>query len=233
MILLLERLSLRRPGFTLEIDAGFTAPVTGLWGPSGAGKTSLLEIIAGLRPDVIGRLSLDGETFSDSARRQHMPPHRRRVGYVPQDLALFPHRTVESNLRYGQKPGASAPALSFDHVVDVLDIRPHLGRGVRHLSGGETQRVALGRALLAAPRLLLLDEPLASLDRALKTRIIHILRCVREEFRVPMILVSHDMGEVAALCDEVLCLESGRIVDVDRQPLNREPLNRELRQHEP
>jgi molybdate transport system ATP-binding protein len=218
MRLELQQISLPLAGFALEINACLETAVTGLWGPSGAGKTSLLELIAGLRRPTSGTVRLDGRTLSDAAARHHVPPNRRRIGYVPQDLALFPHLSVEGNLRYGWRGDPSDnSALTFDHVVDVLEIRSHLPRNVRDLSGGEKQRVALGRALLSSPRLLLLDEPLASLDRALKTRILPVLRRVRDEFSVPIILVSHDPNELTELCAEILCLENGRLAERRRE----------------
>jgi molybdate transport system ATP-binding protein len=214
MTLELFQVSLPLAGFRLEIDAVLETAVTGLWGPSGAGKTSLLELIAGLRRPAAGRVWLDGAMLSDAAAGRHVRPHRRRIGYVPQDVALFPHLSVEGNLRYGWHGDPRQKSiLTFDHVVDVLDIGTHLSRSIGELSGGEKQRVSLGRALLSNPRLLLLDEPLASLDRALKARILPILRRVRDEFAVPIIYVSHDPNELTALCDEILCLENGRLVE--------------------
>jgi molybdate transport system ATP-binding protein len=190
--------------------------VTGIWGPSGAGKTTLLELIAGLRRPSAGTLSFDGEVLSDAASRRHAPPRRRRIGYVPQDLALFPHLSVHRNLAYGRQ---SADGLEMDHVVEVLELRSLLPRLVPDLSGGEKQRVALGRALLSAPRLLLLDEPLASLDRALRSRILPALRRIRDEFRIPIIYVSHEAFELESLCDEIVCIENGSIAE--RRPIAR------------
>jgi molybdate transport system ATP-binding protein len=209
----LELLGLRaRLGrFTLEVDATLEAPVTALFGPSGAGKTTLLELVAGLRRAEAGAIRLDGEALAERGAGLHRAPERRRLGYVPQDGALFPHLSVERNLRYGWRPEGEAAGPSFARVVAVLELEPHLGKGVGALSGGERRRVALGRALLASPRLLLLDEPLSGLDAALKRRVLPYLRAVREAFGTPMLYVSHDPDEVVALCDEVLLLEAGRV----------------------
>jgi molybdate transport system ATP-binding protein len=207
----LELLGLRcRLGaFRLDIDARLEAPAVGLFGPSGAGKTTLLELVAGLRRPEAGVIRLDGEVLDDRAAGAWRAPEARRLGYVPQDGALFPHLSVERNLRYGLR--GEDGAASFARVVEVLELGSHASKSVGQLSGGERRRVALGRALLSAPRLLLLDEPLAGLDAALRWRVLPYLRAVREAFGTPMLYVSHDPDEVVALCDEVLLLEAGRI----------------------
>jgi molybdate transport system ATP-binding protein len=194
--------------FTLAVDAAATARVTALFGASGAGKTSLLEIVAGLRRPASGRLLLNGRVLDDTAAGRHLPSRRRRVGYVPQDDTLFPHLSVAANLGYAR---ASSPA-AISHVADVLELGPLLPRSPAGLSGGERRRVALGRALLASPEILLLDEPLTGLDAPLKERVLAHLRRVREEFAVPTLYVSHDPDEVFALADEVLVLERGTVV---------------------
>ena len=207
--------------FTLEVSADLRGRVTALFGPSGAGKTSLLEVVAGLRRSARGRIELGGRVLADDASRQFTPPERRRVGYLPQEGALFPHLSVRANLCYGQprRPWrgaadpARSPAFALEAVCAVLEITPLLDRpGVGGLSGGERQRVALARALLSGPELLLLDEPLASLDAGLRQRILPYFRRVRDEFGVPMLLVTHAPAEVVALCDDVLILECGRVV---------------------
>ena len=148
-----------------------------------------------------------------TSKRVFIPPRDRSVGYVPQDLALFPHLSVRHNLLYGYKPHAVInPLFTFERVVEVLEVEPLLPRNVMTISGGEKQRVALARALLASPRLLLLDEPLASLDQKLKARILPYLRRVRDEFDLPMLYVTHEPDEVRALCDDVLMMEGGRIL---------------------
>lgn len=210
----LEISQLRLPliSFALELDVRLEAGITAIFGASGAGKTSLLEVIVGLRRPAAGHIVLDGTLLSDAATRRFLAPERRAIGYVPQDDALFPHLSVRQNLRYGR--GISGPGhraeITFDHVVQVLNLGGLTERRVDSLSGGERQRVAVGRAVLAAPRLLLLDEPLAGLDAALKQRVIPYLRSIRDAFGIPMLYVSHDPNEVVAMCEEVLLLDRGR-----------------------
>ncbi|MGC4071053.1 MAG: ATP-binding cassette domain-containing protein [Nibricoccus sp.] len=212
MNLRFENVRLPLAHFTLGLDLALTARVTAIFGPSGSGKTSLLELIAGLRRPVSGKIHLDTTALVDRDAGQFVPPQQRAIGYVPQDGALFPHLNVHENLLYGFVPQPTRPdGLSFEHVTAVLEISPLLTRPIHTLSGGEKQRVALGRALLAAPRLLLLDEPLASLDAALKERLLPYLLRIRDEFAIPMIYVTHSPDEVVALCDEALIIRSGRI----------------------
>jgi len=196
--------------FTLEIDAVLEARMTAVFGASGSGKTSLLEIIAGLRRPAAGTVRVDGQVVADASQHLFLPPEQRAIGYVPQDGALFPHLSVRANLLYGWNPAAPRPAgLTFEHVTEVLEIAPLAERAPATLSAGEKQRVALGRALLAAPRLLLLDEPLAGLDLPLRERLLPYLLRVRDEFALPMIYVTHSPDEVIALCADVLVLEQG------------------------
>ncbi|RMH22674.1 MAG: molybdenum ABC transporter ATP-binding protein [Acidobacteria bacterium] len=200
-----------------ELAAAFTtaAPVTGIFGPSGAGKTSLLEAIAGLRRGARGRIALGDDVWLDSDGGRFLPPERRHLGYVPQDGLLFPHLDVRANLLAGARRARRAggdPAATLAAVAALLELEPLLDRPTTALSGGERQRVALGRALCSGPRLLLLDEPLASLDLPLRRRLLPFLRRVREELTVPMLLVSHDPIEVQALCDDLLALHAGRVV---------------------
>ena len=181
--------------------------VTGLFGASGAGKTSLINMIAGLlRPDR-GIIALDGETLDDTAARVHVPPHRRRIGYVFQDARLFPHLDVRQNLDYGRRMNrlADDPA-QRTRVTDLLDIGGLLDRRPGQLSGGERQRVALGRALLSKPRLLLLDEPLGSLDEGRKVEILPYLVRLRDEAGIPMVYVSHDAAEMRQLATQIVML---------------------------
>lgn len=210
MKLVLDGVRLPLESFDLAVDVQIAARVTGLFGPSGSGKTSVLDLVAGLRRPVAGRLDLDGRVLADPARGIHVPPRLRRIGYVPQDGALFPHMTVRRNLLYGA-PSDDAGPLRLAHVAEVLEIGDLLDRGVTRLSGGEQRRVALGRALVARPLLLVLDEPLAGLDHPLRARILPLLKRVRDEFGVPMLYVSHDPSEVLALCDEVVVLDRGRV----------------------
>ncbi len=211
MKVLLRNICLPLAEFTLEVNLEIQSQVTAIFGPSGAGKTSLLDLVAGLRRPKSALIQLNERRLTDTALGLNVPARAREMGYVPQDLGLFPHLSVRRNLLFGYKP-AHNPLFSFEHVVDVLEIQPFLTRGVTDLSGGEKQRVALARALLTAPRLVLLDEPLASLDLKLKARIVPYLRRVRDEFQLPMLYVTHDPAEVEALCDEVLVIERGRFV---------------------
>ena len=211
MMLLLRRICLPLKEFTLEVDVQIQSQVTAIFGPSGAGKTSLLDLVAGLRRPKSALIQLNDRVLTDTARGLKVSARTREIGYVPQDLALFPHLSVRRNLSFGYKP-ASNSLFRFEHVIDVMEIQPLLSRGVTALSGGEKQRVALARALLTAPRLVLLDEPLASLDLKLKAKIIPYLCRVRDEFHLPMLYVTHDPSEAAALCDEVLVMERGRFV---------------------
>lgn len=214
MNLLLKQIALPLADFVLEVDVAITTQVTAICGPSGAGKTSLLDLIAGLRRPKSAFIQLDDRVLTDTATGSNVPTRHRQIGYVPQDLALFPHLSVRQNLIYGHKvesETANEHLFSYEHVTDVLEIQSLAKRGVNNLSGGEKQRVALARALLTSPRLLLLDEPLANLDRALKARIIPYLMRVREEFHVPMLYVTHDFDEVRDLCDYALQLERGQV----------------------
>jgi molybdate transport system ATP-binding protein len=191
-----------------EAQGGATA----LFGPSGAGKTTIVNMIAGLVAPDRGRIVLDGDVLFDLAARRNVPAHRRRVGYVFQESRLFPHLTVAQNLDYGRwMRGLPRDEADREHIVALLDIGGLLARRPRHLSGGERQRVAIGRALLAKPRLLLLDEPLASLDRARKLEILPYLARLRDEAKVPMIYVSHQAGEIQRLASQVVRIEDGRV----------------------
>jgi molybdate transport system ATP-binding protein len=212
MKLRLERLLLRQGAFRLEVDLEVDGNVVGLFGGSGAGKTTLLEIVAGLRRPETGLIQAGDLVLTDCAAKVFPAPERRGIGYVPQDLALFPHLSVRKNLLYGQKPGHAPPGLNFDRVAQVLEIASLLDRSIPDLSGGQKQRVAFARALLSSPRLLLMDEPLASLDQELKLKIIPYLQLIRDEFKVPMLYVSHSPDEVIALCDQVIVLRDGRCV---------------------
>ena len=194
---------------TFEAKAGATA----LFGPSGAGKTSAVNMIAGLIAPDRGRIALDDTVLFDSAERIDVPAHRRRIGYVFQEGRLFPHLTVAQNLDYGRwMGGLPADAAERERIVALLDIGALLKRRPGHLSGGERQRVAFGRALLMKPRLLLLDEPLASLDRARKLEILPYLARLRDEAKVPMIYVSHQAGEILRLASQVVRIEDGRVL---------------------
>jgi molybdate transport system ATP-binding protein len=191
-----------------EGDSGITA----LFGPSGSGKTSIAGMIAGLiRPDA-GCITLGGDVLFDSAAGVNQPPHRRAIGYVFQDGRLFPHLSVARNLDYGRwMTGKPRDEAQLRHVTELLDIGHLLKRRPGALSGGERQRIALGRALLMQPRLMLLDEPLASLDAARKSEILPYFQRLRDEAKMPMIYVSHDPNEVRTLASRVVLLEDGRV----------------------
>ena len=193
-----------------RIALGFAsdAPLTALVGPSGAGKTTVLNCIAGLRRPDRGRIAVDGTELFDSAAGVNLPPERRRAGYVVQDARLFPHLRVEANLRYGERLARPEERwIGRDEMVEFLGIAHLLARWPATLSGGEVRRVAIGRALLAAPRFLLLDEPFASLDPARGETLMALVERIRDELKVPILLVSHDRAEVARL--------AGRVVTID------------------
>jgi molybdate transport system ATP-binding protein len=186
--------------------------VTALFGPSGSGKTSIVGMIAGLIKPDRGRIVIDGDTVFDSAIGVDAPAHRRRIGYVFQDGRLFPHLSVARNLDYGRwMTGLPPDEAQFNHVIELLDIAPLIKRRPGALSGGERQRVALGRALLMKPRLMLLDEPLASLDARRKNEILPYFIRLRDDTRLPMIYVSHDANEVRRLASRVVLLDDGQV----------------------
>ncbi len=214
MSLLSFRCRHRYPGgFQLDVAFELQRPVTSLFGPSGSGKTSVLSAIAGfLRPQE-GRILLGNRTVLDTAGKVHLPPERRHLGMVFQDHLLFPHLTVEANLRYGrrQRSRRNRP-IQPQRVVEVLEIGGLLKRYPGRLSGGEQQRVALGRALLSGPELLLMDEPLASLDARLKARILAYLQRVVAEWNIPTLFVSHSQADVRRVADWVVVLKQGRVL---------------------
>lgn len=204
----------RRLSPQFELDAAFDCPlgVTALFGPSGSGKTTTLNMIAGVLRPAEGRIELAGEVLVDRARGIHMPPNRRRIGVVFQDHLLFPHLSVRENLQYGAGRH-QGPSLDFNKVVEILEVGPLLDRYPQSLSGGQRQRIALGRAILRAPRLLLMDEPLAGLDLRLKERILAYLERLLAEFNLPTLFVSHDQTDVRRLAERVIVLEEGRVID--------------------
>ena len=208
-------LSVRRGTFLLEAKFRIERPgITALFGPSGAGKTTLIHAVAGLMRAERGTIALNERTVLDTRARINVPSRARRVGYVFQDARLFPHMNVERNLLFGWRR-ARPPATSGEvaQIVDMLGLDPLRARSPTTLSGGEKQRVAIGRALLASPEILLLDEPMASLDAARRKEILPYLERLRDERRLPMLYVSHAIDEVARLADEVVVLNNGRVVD--------------------
>ncbi len=199
-------------GFSLDAAFETSAQVTALFGPSGSGKTSVLYIIAGLLRPQSGSITLGDQTWLDTRRAVYRKAEQRHVGFVFQDHLLFPHLTVERNLTYGRRrrPGRFG-AIEPRRVIEVLELGDLIGRYPRNLSGGEKQRVALGRSLLSGPELLLMDEPLAALDEGLKERILTYLERVVAEWHVPTIYVSHNAAEVRRLAEQVIVLDQGRV----------------------
>ena len=201
----------RLGGFDLAVAFSADAPVVGLFGRSGAGKSSVVNAIAGIATPDRGHIRINGTTLFDSADGIDVPPERRRVGYVFQDALLFPHLSVEHNLTYGQRLRATNERfIDRARVVDLLGLRSLLDRRPANLSGGEKQRVAIGRALLAQPRILLMDEPLASLDVPRRTEILDYIERLRDDVRIPIVYVSHSVPEITRLADTVVLLSDGR-----------------------
>jgi molybdate transport system ATP-binding protein len=206
-------LNLKRGAFNLALKCQFTQPVTGIFGASGAGKSTLLGMIAGLIKPDSGRLAIDGQVLFDSAQGINKPIYERRIGLVFQDSHLFPHLNVQHNLNYGFKLlSPENRRFSQNQIIDLLEIGHLLKHKPHQLSGGEKQRVALGRTLLASPRLLLLDEPLASLDTRLKNQILPFLCRVRDETKIPMLYVSHAIDEILYLTSQVAIIEQGQLL---------------------
>jgi molybdate transport system ATP-binding protein len=200
-------------GFTVTARFESSGGITALFGPSGAGKTTIVNMIAGLIEPDRGRIALGDDVLFDSATRINVPPPRRRIGYVFQEGRLFPHLSVRHNLDYGRRMnGLPRDRAAMERIVTMLEIGHLLSRRPGRLSGGERQRVAVGRALLMKPALLLLDEPLASLDAARKREILPYLERLRDEAKVPMVYVSHQAAEVRRIVKSVVKLDGGRVV---------------------
>ena len=205
----------RLGAFQLAARFETEARVTALFGPSGAGKTTIINMIAGLLAPERGRIMYRGKLLFDAAGKVNLPPYRRQFGYVFQDGRLFPHLTVRGNLEYGRRMHRlKRDAGQLEHVIAMLDIAHLADRRPGKLSGGERQRVAIGRALLMRPQLLLLDEPLASLDAARKAEIMPYLERLRDEAQVPMIYVTHQADDARRLATTVVRVEAGRVAAV-------------------
>jgi molybdate transport system ATP-binding protein len=199
--------------FAIAADISASGRVLALCGPSGAGKTTLLDIVAGLRRPRRAHIAVDGALFIDTERGLDTPARRRRIGYIFQEPRLFPHLSVAGNLNYGARFASRGPRLvSFADVVALLGIGALLERRPAHLSGGEKQRVSIGRALLSNPRLLLMDEPLSAIDDARRRDILGLIETLRDAFAIPIIFVSHRASEVERLASDIAELESGRLV---------------------
>lgn len=203
---------------TLNLHIAFQAPtgITALFGQSGTGKTTVVDAVAGLLRPESGHIELSGQILFDSASGRSLPVHRRRLGYVFQDGRLFPHMSVRQNLTYGQRFAALNKGPSLNEVTILLGLNDLLDRRPGKLSGGEKQRVAIGRALLSRPRMLLMDEPLAALDSARKAEILPYLERLRDQTDIPILYVSHSVAEVARLATTVVVLEAGRVVRAGR-----------------
>ncbi len=210
--------------FRLEVTLTAESGVTGIIGPSGAGKSMLLKMIAGLERPASGHISFAGEVLSDAARGVFLAPEHRRIGYVFQDALLFPHMSVVENLDYGAKRRGNAGVISRDDIIALLGLERLLTRRPHHLSGGEAQRVAIGRALLSNPRLLLMDEPLSSLDPRRRHGILPFIEALHRQLDLPIIYVSHNIDEITRLADRVIVLHAGKVAatgnvaDVLNQP---------------
>ena len=223
------RVELRKRRGDFSLDASFGAPtpgITALFGRSGCGKSTLISLIAGLLPPDAGRIVIGDDVLFDGERHLSVDARHRRIGVVFQDPRLFPHLSVQGNLDYGARrvPREVSRFVSFDDVVGLLGLGTLLGRRPHELSGGEKQRVAFGRALLSQPRLLLLDEPLASLDLARREEVLPYLERLRDAFAIPIVYVSHQFDEVLRLATRVVLLEAGRTVaDGDIATVSRDP----------
>ena len=202
--------TLRQGSFTLEVHERFQARAVALFGPSGSGKTTVLESIAGVRCPLHGIIELNGHVLYDSNKQVDSPARFRRVGYVPQDVALFPHMDVRKNISNGSR---LTGGVTSDRVIEILEVDSLLDRNVSDLSGGERQRVAIARALMSVPDVLLLDEPLAAIDQPLRERILPYIERVRDELAIPLIYVSHSEEEVQRIADRLLTFDCGRVID--------------------
>jgi molybdate transport system ATP-binding protein len=203
------RFSLTQGTFSVAPDLAVDAQAIALFGPSGSGKTSILEAIAGLRTPQRGRIAVNGRVLFDRAAHVDLAARERRVGYVPQDVLLFPHLDVGRNVTYAAQRRADT---DVDALATLLELLPLMGRTVGSLSGGERQRVALARALYSGPDVLLLDEPLAAVDLARRRKILDALLAIRDELHVPLVYVTHSPEEAKAIADYALVVDEGKVV---------------------
>jgi len=203
------RFSLTQGVFTVAADLEFTARAVALFGPSGSGKTTILEAIAGLRAPQHGRIAVRGRVLCDTATHTSVPVRDRHVGYVPQDVLLFPHLDVRKNVTYAQERRATVDVPNLDHLLGLTTL---MDRRVSGLSGGERQRVALARALYSGPDALLLDEPLAAVDLARRRLILDVLTAIRDDLQVPLVYVTHSPEEARAIADYAIVLDEGKVV---------------------
>jgi molybdate transport system ATP-binding protein len=201
------------------VDARFESAggITVLFGPSGVGKTTLINMIAGLIMPTQGHIILDDRVLFDSAKNIAVSPHQRSIGYVFQDARLFPHLSVQQNLRYGRRFSRGDCAVDESAITHLLGLAALLRRMPGTLSGGEKQRVAIGRALLANPKLMLMDEPLAALDQARKDEVLNYIENMRDAFKIPIVYVSHSAVEAERLATQIVHLEKGQVVKIDRK----------------
>jgi molybdenum ABC transporter, ATP-binding protein len=215
------RIELQRRQGTCHIDVAFQSDehgITALFGPSGAGKSSIINMVAGLQKPDSGSIFIHGRYLFDSMRGINQPPEQRNVGYVFQEDVLFPHLSVRSNLLYGQRRNQSSDdRVDFDQVINLLGIQHLLPRKPRTLSGGEKQRVSFGRAVLSNPDILLMDEPLVSLDDARKEELLPFIKELNTRCNIPILYVSHSLEEILTLTNKIIRLENGKIAEISRQ----------------
>ena len=208
MTVLHADIKLQHPGFTLDLSCDIDHPITGIFGPSGAGKTTILQVLAGLQQPSQGHIRLLNKVIYDNKININLPPEKRNIGYVFQDSLLFPHLNVAQNLKFGIH--GHVHIQDFKEVVDLLGIENLLSQPVTDISGGQARRVAIGRALLSAPGLLMLDEPFSALEKSLRHRIIDAIKPYLQKHQIPMLVVSHDLADLLMLTDELMIIEQGR-----------------------
>lgn len=206
----------RLPDFTLDISFRVDQDILVLFGPSGCGKTTTLRCIAGLTKPDRGRIAFGNQVFFAAEDKVFTPPQDRRIGYMFQDYALFPHMNVRKNIWYGAKKADSKATETYDSLLSILKIRHLEGRSVNQLSGGEKQRVALARALMANPQILLLDEPLSALDRTTRLELQSELKKMQQLWKIPFVLVTHDQEEAEAMGNRIFFMENGRAVSISK-----------------